>query len=344
MESKEISGNEGSFISLEHWYEPGTNCSYLLNGSPSQIVRLHFQKMKISQKTKIKPDNSDCGEYLILYDSDWANPQKIIKAFCSSFSEPKENIDYITTGSSMFINFVSNSGSYSGSSIYYWAIYDFHESSLDGDKVEDAICDEVFHINNNQKRTFQSPRNSLIYKNSQKDFSCSYRIVSNEHFFSRISLTITELNFKSEQKRCKQCWNNNDFDKIEIHDPQIARNLTESCFIACKENTANIIYSKGTEMSLKMRINHKTARMNYYKSKKPVFTARYSFLHPPVCGPVSIEAKEKGFLTFPVLQHPNPSEDIECLWDLNVKTNKLFKLTVSFLFILSFRKLSKSLF
>ena len=79
-----------------------------------------------------------------------------------------------------------------------------------------------------------------------------------------------------------------------------------------------------------MFIIQKTARMNYYKSKQPIFTAKYNFLHPPVCGPVNIEGKEKGFLTFPVLQHPNPNENIECLWDLNVKPNKLFKLTVSF--------------
>ena len=36
--------------------------------------------MKIAKKTSIKDDPSDCGERLILYDSDWANPQKIIKA------------------------------------------------------------------------------------------------------------------------------------------------------------------------------------------------------------------------------------------------------------------------
>ena len=77
---QDLNDNEGSFISLEHWYEPGTNCSYLLQGSTSQLVRLHFEKMKISKKTEIKPDDGHCGEYLILYDDDWANPQRIIKA------------------------------------------------------------------------------------------------------------------------------------------------------------------------------------------------------------------------------------------------------------------------
>ena len=116
-------------------YAPGTNCSYLLRGEPGQIVRLHFEKMKISKKTPIKDDVSDCGERLILYDSDWADPERIVKAFCSHFSEAKENLDFVTSGRSLYISFVSPSGSYSGSSIYYWAIYDFHDASLDGERI-----------------------------------------------------------------------------------------------------------------------------------------------------------------------------------------------------------------
>ena len=85
---QDLNDNEGSFISLEHWYEPGTNCSYLLQGSTSQLVRLHFEKMKISKKTEIQPDDGHCGEYLILYDDDWANPQRIIKAMLH------QNINY----------------------------------------------------------------------------------------------------------------------------------------------------------------------------------------------------------------------------------------------------------
>ena len=117
-------------------YAPGTNCSHLLRGEPGQIVRLHFEKMKISKKTPvIQDDPSDCGERLILYDSDWADPQRIVKAFCSHFSEAKESTDFVTRGRSLYISFVSPSGSYSGSSIYYWAIYDFHDASLDGERV-----------------------------------------------------------------------------------------------------------------------------------------------------------------------------------------------------------------
>ena len=135
LDSKALGGRDGSFISLKHWYEPDTNCSYLLRGDANQMVRLHFEKMKISEKTPIKPTEGDCGERLILYDSDWPNPRRIIKAFCSEFSSPKENIDFVTTGPNMYVSFVSASGSYSGSSIYYWAIFDFHDTRVDGETI-----------------------------------------------------------------------------------------------------------------------------------------------------------------------------------------------------------------
>ena len=84
----------------------------------------------------IQDDTSDCGERLILYDSDWADPQRIVKAFYSHFSEAQENVDFVTRGQSLYISFLSPSGSYSGSSISYWAIYDFHDASLDGQRIK----------------------------------------------------------------------------------------------------------------------------------------------------------------------------------------------------------------
>ena len=41
----------------------------------------------------------------------------------------------MTRGAAMYISFLSPGGSYSGSSIYYWAIYDFHDATLDGEKI-----------------------------------------------------------------------------------------------------------------------------------------------------------------------------------------------------------------
>ena len=327
VDSRSLNGNEGSFISLEHWYEPGTNCSQLLRGSPSQIVRLHFQKMKISKKTPIKETNDDCGEYLILYDSDWADPQRIIKAFCSKFSQPKENIDFITTGPNMYISFVSPTGSYSGSSIYYWAIFDFHEARTDGAKVAGTLCDEVLESPSGK---FRSPRNTLVFKEATEDIVCNYKIKSKEILFSRIALSIEATHFKTNEKKCRKCWDNESLDRIEVVDPFQTKNITESCFSNCNSQSKSMIYSKGTELTVKLSVNHELARQNYYKSKQPIFIANYKMLHPPVCGPAEITAKEKGSISFPVLRQSGVKlENIECLWDLMVHPSRDIMFQVS---------------
>ena len=95
-------------------YAPGTNCSYLLRGSSTQKVRLHFEKMKMTKKTPITDDaGSECSEYLALYDASWPDPAKVMKVFCSSFSPPLENQDFVSTGAALLVTFISRSGRYS---------------------------------------------------------------------------------------------------------------------------------------------------------------------------------------------------------------------------------------
>ena len=50
----------------------------------------------------------------------------------------------------------------------------------------------------------------------------------------------------------------------------------------------------------------------------------HRMLHPPVCGPGELEARQAGFLTFPQLLAPGlgPRGEVECLWDLVVRPNK----------------------
>ena len=45
----------------------------------NQVVRLHFEKMRISSRTPIKEAEDECGDSLVLYDADWADPQRILK-------------------------------------------------------------------------------------------------------------------------------------------------------------------------------------------------------------------------------------------------------------------------
>ena len=331
--SKDLNGNdEGSFISLEHWYKPGKNCSYLLKGTETQIVRLHFEKMKISQKDQIKKDNNDCSEHLVLYDSTWPNPQKIIKAFCNGFSQPKENIDFVTAGPNMFINYVSTSGSYSGSSIYYWAIYDFHEALLDGERVQSTVCDELLDTSGNEVKQFRSPRNTLVYKNAKEDISCRYFISANKDEYARVALEVKNINIKKTKGSCSKCWGNTALDRIEIIDPSRSMNFTDSCYSSCSKNKPKIIFSQGTQLQLQLSVVQRSARSNYFKKKKPIFRAEYHLLHPPVCGPTQIPGKESGVISFPILKDKTINyTDVECLWDLSVQLNKPLVLSVRIL-------------
>jgi hypothetical protein len=54
FESKSMGGQqEGLFLSLEHWYPPGTNCTFLIKGKPNEVARLTFPSFKIRQETHV---------------------------------------------------------------------------------------------------------------------------------------------------------------------------------------------------------------------------------------------------------------------------------------------------
>lgn len=80
----------------------------------------------------------DCAESLTIYDSNKADPARIIKTFCDTFSRPMEKIDFVSTGRSLYVRFESKTGSYSGSSLYYWAHYDFFNNSKFGEPI--PVC------------------------------------------------------------------------------------------------------------------------------------------------------------------------------------------------------------
>ena len=47
FDSDGVSGEEGLFLSLEHWYPPGTNCTFVIRGRTNQVARLTFPSFKI---------------------------------------------------------------------------------------------------------------------------------------------------------------------------------------------------------------------------------------------------------------------------------------------------------
>lgn len=47
FDGESIGGQEGLFLSLEHWYPPGTNCTFVIQGRENEIARLTFPSFKI---------------------------------------------------------------------------------------------------------------------------------------------------------------------------------------------------------------------------------------------------------------------------------------------------------
>ena len=88
-----------------------------------------------------------------------------------------------------------------GSSIYYWAIYDFHDARVSGVPVAGTACDEV--LSGGEGGTLRSPRNSLVFRHApaSRPLVCRYSIRAEDSLYSRIALTLDKLNFKAEMRQ-----------------------------------------------------------------------------------------------------------------------------------------------
>jgi len=208
---------QGLFWSVSHWYPPKTTCTYLMLGKPNEVVRLYFPSFRIERiEAPIRKWDGECGESLTIYDSDWADDSRIIKTFCDTFSRPLEKFDFISTGNALFVRFESKTGSYSGSSLYYWAHYDFFNNTHHGQDVVGTLCDEIFASWDSPKGKFTSPLNTLVYKVEDKPIVCKFRFVSNRRLFARVIIKIENLNFKYNQDSCVNCWDDR-VDKVKFH-------------------------------------------------------------------------------------------------------------------------------
>ncbi|XP_023332424.1 cubilin [Eurytemora carolleeae] len=312
IQSIQLNGkDEGTILSLEHWYKPGTNCSTLLKGTSTQVVRLYFEKMKIVEKDSIQSKNGSCEEYLALYDASWPDPTRVLKVFCDGVPQSNKKKNYISTGPTMFVNFVSHLGSYSGSSIYYWGVFDFHDTETNGEKVLNSRCDEDFTSNSG---TIRSPINSLLFLNPRTDVKCKYRIRGNPTQYRRISLLLEYTKFPSTSKTCHSCTDKN-VDHLEVLGEG---DVSSFCYSSCSNlNQSLEIISASSSLSLLLFISKATSTGNYFKKKPAIFQAHFSFLHHAVCGPTVIKADQSGFIKFPdVTKQRFPDENVYCIWDL----------------------------
>lgn len=332
------SGNEGIFLSVAHWYPPYTSCTYLLKGRPGEIARLYFPSFRVNRiESPIQPYDGDCGESLTLYDADWPDDAKIIKTFCDTFSKPMEKHDFVSSSNALFVKFESKTGSYSGSSLYYWAHYDFFNATRFGTPVPGTECDETFTSWKERSGKLRSPLNTLVYKrpgDPPTDLSCTYSFITDKRLYARVILIVESVNFKEHPyAQCGHCWDSR-VDRLIIREPSI--DITEQyshqhqyqqqhqrqqqnnnigrshciCRSTIVDKLINNgpnsegqpvlrVVSRGERLELKLLVDGAHAAASYFKQSLPLFEAKYEFAHSPLCGPAILPATTDGEFEFP---------------------------------------------
>ncbi|XP_075231166.1 cubilin-like [Lycorma delicatula] len=339
---------EGIFLSVAHWYPPHTSCTYLIQGSTDQIIRLYFPSFRINRiESPIMQFDGDCGESLTLYDASWPDDSRIIKTFCDTFSRAMEKHDFVSTSSALFVRFESKTGSYSGSSLYYWAHYDFFNNTKFGRPISDTECDEEFVSWQAKSGYLRSPLNTLVYKRGEGagDLHCRYRFITDRRLFARVILTITNTNFKDNPfntSPCTNCWESK-LDRLIIWEPSITNHTdlpssgqsggqclckspqqNKAISVKNPQPVASVISSSET-LNLELIVDSAHSASSYFKHPGALFEARYEFVHSPLCGPAIIPATDEGELHFPhyeALGYTEPPRSIRCIWDIKVNQDR----------------------
>ncbi|CAB3253101.1 unnamed protein product [Arctia plantaginis] len=354
---KKSGDSEGIFLSVAHWYPPHTSCTYLMQGFPGQVVRLYFPSFRINRiESPIQPWTGDCGESLTLYDAPRPDDARIIKTFCDTFSRPMEKHDFVSTGNAMFVRFESKTGSYSGSSLYYWAHYDFFNNTRFGEPVPGTACDEIIASWKQRAGRLRSPLNTLVYKQASpgEDVHCLYRFVTDKRIYARVILTVLNVNFKDHPYTtvtCQNCYEDR-ADKLIIWEPfpiGKSQNMTlpgvsttplplhlavqrslGSCLCAKHANAVSRarpyrVVSSGESLNLQLIVDNAHAAASYFKNPLPLFEARYEFVHGPLCGPAVLAAASDGEIVYPHLEalgYMEPPKRIQCIWDLEIEDKR----------------------
>lgn len=236
-----------------------------------------------------------------------------------------EKVDFVSTGRSLYVKFVSKTGSYSGSSLYYWAHYDFFNNTKHGDPVPGTMCDEVFPAWKYTKGRLRSPQNTLIYKRGAgSDIRCQYKFMPDKRLFARIVVEVTNVSFKVDPYSpvvCTKCHEER-VDKLMLWEEKDKIQHRLACFCDNIPRPIRVI-SSGEYLNLELMIQGQHAVSSYFKNPNSLFEASYEFAHGPICGPIAIGPSNKGELVFPyrnALGMPMVTEQRreKCIWELKV--------------------------
>uniref|UniRef100_T1GE27 CUB domain-containing protein n=1 Tax=Megaselia scalaris TaxID=36166 RepID=T1GE27_MEGSC len=298
-------------------------------------VGLFGDRFRINRiESPILKYDGDCGESLTIYDSSGPDPARIIKTFCDTFSRPMEKIDFISSSPSLFVQFESKTGSYSGSSLYYWAHYDFFNNTHFGDPVPNTLCDEVMYAWKHPSGKLRSPLNSLIFKRTGgSDVRCKYKFITDRRLFARVVIEVISVSFKELHYNSNQCTRCHDekVDKLVVWEEKDKYLNNLACFCDNIPSAVKVI-SSSDNMNLEMIVQGQNAITSYFKNPNPLFEAYYEFAHGPLCGPITQGPISDGEIMYPYKKalgmlstaefQSHHTRQERCIWEVKVAASK----------------------
>ncbi|CAK9295851.1 unnamed protein product [Gordionus sp. m RMFG-2023] len=158
----------GRIVNIEHWYQPNTTCSILLEGRTWEKIWLYFTDFGYSEEIysyetyfNVPIFNMNYAKIndptLLFYDSKYPDPSKLVANFNPLF-RPKVCQDkpilmkdcdifsrsYLSSSSVFLIVFKSINQAYSCSPLKYQIKYHFLDTMAHGNIVPGTICDEIY--------------------------------------------------------------------------------------------------------------------------------------------------------------------------------------------------------
>lgn len=247
-----------------------------------------------------------------------------------------EKIDFVSTSPSLYVRFESKTGSYSGSSLYYWAHYDFFNNTKFGDPVPNTLCDEIMYAWKHANGKIRSPMNTLIFKRTGgSDVRCQYKFITDKRLYARAVIEVISVSFKElpyNMNACTRCHEEN-VDKLVIWEEKDKQQLNLACFCDNIPRAVRVI-SSSDQMNLEMIVQGQHAITSYFKNPNPLFEANYEFAHGPLCGPTTYGPSPDGELIFPYKKalvlmgqisiggNNEHQKREKCIWELKVAAQR----------------------
>ncbi|XP_014666798.1 PREDICTED: uncharacterized protein LOC106808551 [Priapulus caudatus] len=335
--------SSGQLNSVDHWYPPGTVCTFRFAGLPNQRVLLYFTSFDTVY-------NDSCATNITLYDAQRADRYKLEAVFCGH-SRPKlcpqetqlgekkgcgRDQRYVSSGSDYLLAFYGTRGSLTGDEFEYKIMYEFinttvthFASAMPGPVAEGSLsaddtagsCNvhyDSWGAATRRRGNFSSPTNPLFYGpggNTRLRCKYTFRGLS----FERLKITLHELHLRNyrgcdrtAEGRCLSLQGRDaDVNTLTIVDGSHSNTV-------CLCNSGSELYPVGyTSLTHTVDVFFEIANITVRDDSRTFnFSATYEFVVFDCGGQASFRGRQG------LLFSPNVTSSLRCRWTISVSAGR----------------------